>query len=359
MRLIAEATRVQPGGRHHALLKALRHARDPELIPLYDALIASQADSLQMHGLMGKAEVFAGTAGGGLPLRAVANVQGAAQQAELLAAAMDDDLLDLDEAAGVLNWKDADAGLRMVVATRLVADGRDTADIRRVLGESLNADHAGRRALAALLLAQLGEPGGRAALDEIAADDDAELLPVKVMLLTTAGEHDLTAAGPFATRIITTTQNPDLRLLALPASLRFGDDAAAVKQWHAMFANSEDTARRLRLALIGLQVSPDRDAADYAPIIADPNPLIRQIGTTSAAIAGDTPDKQTALLDLIETQYALTAAWIIRYAEDLETPQARQLTLLSVVVAVEEAMKRGEPTVPRGRRRCHPRAVRG
>ena len=159
MYLLQKATAVNRSGTHHRLLKALRHLQDPTLAPLFTDLSQRDRPSLRVHGVLGLAELSANHQ---LDLQHLMEIDPPALQAELISSALDAELMSLDDCERVLQWKGIDRGVKLVLATRLVEAGRfeDVALLR----EAMRDDMPVRRAMAAALLVQMGDPAGRAVL---------------------------------------------------------------------------------------------------------------------------------------------------------------------------------------------------
>jgi hypothetical protein len=99
--LIDRATAVQPGGRHHKLLRGLRHLRDPELKLLFLALSRHEHASLKMHGRLGLTELRTPQR---LTASSIAQVEASAVQARLISAGLDDKLIQPKAMRAMLDW---------------------------------------------------------------------------------------------------------------------------------------------------------------------------------------------------------------------------------------------------------------
>ena len=119
--------------------------------------------------------------------------------------------------------------VKLIVAAELMRRGGDPP--REGLRASLRSRNPGRRALAALLLHQLGGSDEGAAGEVLAELADAagsqrgggEAGVVAAMLLEAALRHDLTRAGPWALSLAADDEaDPRVRLLGLRVAMRFG-----------------------------------------------------------------------------------------------------------------------------------------
>ena len=138
--LLKSCTRVSRDGRHNMLLRALRHLADPDLAPLFDSLIASPYTPLRIHGFLGAAECSQKRE---LDLIRLASLPDPSEQAQIVSAAMDSDLLTTDQTRQILEWDGLDNAKGAVWRLR---HGR-TPGIRRYSGSppraSRRAAHSG------------------------------------------------------------------------------------------------------------------------------------------------------------------------------------------------------------------------
>ena len=114
--LLRRAATTQPDGSHHVMLRALRQLADPQLEPLFDHLASQESASLQIHGILGLAELEAGT----LDLDLLTLAEEPAVQAEIIASALESALIDLEQCQQLMQSPALDAGVRILLATRLV-----------------------------------------------------------------------------------------------------------------------------------------------------------------------------------------------------------------------------------------------
>ncbi|MEM6460084.1 MAG: hypothetical protein AAF710_11915, partial [Planctomycetota bacterium] len=177
LRLLDDAVTVQIDGRHHRLLRALRHLEDPTLRPLFVGLADGDHPSLRVHGLLGLAELDRPF---GLRPETVAAIERDDIRADLLSAALDGDLLTRATRSALLTWDGLDPAVGLLLLTRRIAEDGPTDDekLRARLRDGLTHEAPGRRGLAALLLHELGDPAGTATLQRLARGDDPDRLAV-------------------------------------------------------------------------------------------------------------------------------------------------------------------------------------
>lgn len=336
LRLLNDAVTVQLDGRHHVLLRALRHTKDPSLTPLFAGLAEpSRHPSLRVHGLLGLAEVGPE---GRLGLGQIAEVEQPNIQAELISAALDGGLIDHDTAWALLGWAGLDPSVKLLLAMPHVASGRFDAASPGYADLVLALDHPapGQRGLAALLLHETGDARGTAALYALCepTNEQAAADPICAMLLETAWTHGLRRSADWAFAVAQRETQPErVEMLALKTAIRFGAPGAE-NYWAAQLAEAQEPARRTRLALIGLEAAPWLDAARFAPLIESADTLESRVGHAAAAVSQRRPDAghaeaaQRAVADLLDTGHPQAWSWAGGYAEQTGAPGIARVVVL-------------------------------
>ncbi len=336
-------------GETHLMLRALRHLKDPALRPLFADLADRTEPLLRVHGLLGLAET---APDGLLDLGRVAALDDEMVLGQVVGAALDDELLTLDQARQMLAWSDLPLGVKIVLATRLVAaqdaDGpaaREAVDrnlLIPLLEQAASQGPLGQRGLAAVLLVELQEEGAMDLLTSIDRSEDVERTLVRTTLLKTAMRLGYRRIGPWALWISTEQTEPiRLRLLALQTALRFNapraDDA-----WKAMWYGHSDTAMRRRLAILRLQVAPWVDPAMFDLMDQPPaNPtdplldLIARAGRSIANADGAGVEQEAALTALAAVGQPLVNAVLISYAERHAPLQTAAPMLWAIIKAAD------------------------
>lgn len=341
VRLLEAGITPRRDGRHNALLRALRHLNTPSLRPLFARMAELEHPAIRVHGILGLAEVSDPPR---LGLSAVATIEATAVQAELLSAALDGELLADADARTLLGWSDLDAGVKLLILARMIEAGRFDEAHRPVLREAMASDNLARSSLAALLLLETGDEDAMDRLMSLRDAQDASRDRVQVMLLETALRHELGAIAPWASAVARdAAQDPRVRDLAMRAAMRFGD-RRAVDLWRSRLINEPELAERIRLALMGLHLSPWLDAGVFEPMIADDQPFIRQAGRTAAAVSRHDADRVVEVVELLQTYHPLAARWALTYAREVAAPEDAHQVLLGLVLLYEhgpEAGRRG------------------
>ncbi len=314
--LLQRATSGQDSSSYMMLL-ALRQLHDPALAPLFTALTRSDNPGLEVHGFLGMADCAAKPA---LDLAYLATVKDARLQAEMISAAMDNDLLTLDQAQQAISWPDLDMTVRLLVATRLLQK-HQFKDLD-LLHKAVASDNLGRQALGALMLTQLGQPEGPGLLAKINQSKDPRRDQVCDMALNVISKFEFAKCAPWALAVVTDKGTSTRTSLAgLQVALRFKVPGAEAL-FHREILSTTDGAQRIRLALVALGLSPWMDAAFYQPLTASADPLIHQMGLAGAAVAAK-QDIAANVIALVRIQHPLATDWALHYArQDAPLPDA-------------------------------------
>ncbi len=330
--LIHEAVTPKRDGSHEALLESLRHLRDPQLRPLYEALAKATQPSLQLHGLLGLIETDTSHQ---IDLEAIGQMSLAPLQAELIARALDEKLMSTDTAQQLLTWPGLEPAVKLIVATRMLAEGQFNDP--EIPAAALKGGNLGRRALAALLLAQLQDPRGPEALSELNASTEPQRDTVRAEMLQTAMRHKFNQAAPWAYAIATEPDvNSELQMLALNTGMRFGH-VPSMHLWNKQYqALTDNLPRRRRMGLLALTVAPYVKEGLFDVMISDSDTMLAAMGRAGKAIATESPEAADRIAELIELQHPILNKWVLRYAEHEASPQSAQFVLLGLIVAFEK-----------------------
>lgn len=341
VRLLRSAIQVSRDGRHNMFLRALRQMRDAQLEPLFSELFQSDHPSLKIHGLLGLAECKPAHE---LDLVRLAGIDSAPLQAEIVSAALDNELLGAESCKKLLGWQGLDAGVKIIVAAELVkarqlAPGQPGWD---VVKENLKADNIARRGLASLLLAQAGEASGLAELQAIDKSQDPKREATREMLLQTALRYELDKVGVWASGVAAEQGiNPRLSLLGLRTAMRFGAPGAT-DRWRQRYNSDPDIARRTQLALVAIQVSPWLEPAVFEPLTRSDDSMVKQIGITGAAIAGKKDIAATATA-LVQMDHPIVNDWALGYCRKTASPTDALAIMATVVTTADAGPERSKP----------------
>lgn len=333
--LLRTTTQVSQDGRHNLMLRALRQMRDPQLRPLFEKLSRSPHPALRIHGLLGLAECSEKRE---LDLLRFAEVDDAAVQAEVLSAAMDDNLLSDAQAAQLLQWPGLDNAVKVLAASHLVRRGKALAD-KSVLVEATKSELLARQALAHLLLLQTGEARSLDALIDLERSSDPKRDQVREMMLQTALRFEFNRAGPWALQVASERGiSSKLSLLALRVAMHF-EMRETIGIWTRLYRSDASTPQRMRLALIALYNAPQVDENITKVLLADDSESIQQIGKVTQAIATKTT-ATSHIIRLIELNLPLANSWALSYSHKEGPEEDAVRVLLSLILAANEGPAR-------------------
>lgn len=338
--LLRQCIVVDRQGTHNALLKAVRHMQDPLTGPLFEHLSRSEQPVLKIHGILGLAELSPQKQ---VDLALIAQIQDPAVQSTVITAAMDDKLLGNEQAKQMLAWDGLADEVKVLVAVRLLAAGEfDDTDM---LHDAMNhAKKLGGASLAALVLAQLGDPAGLEYLQQtLDRSDDEQRDAVRAMLLQTALRHAFDKAAGWALKVAKEPDvDPALGLLALRTAMRYSEPGAQ-SLWQTRYEEARDApADRVRLALTALHLSPWIGAASFDTLQQSDDPLLRAIGVTGGKIVAGSAEASDAITQLLEIGHPMVNNWALGYAREHASEADAQVILLGLILAYEHSPPRGK-----------------
>lgn len=320
------AMHIREDGAHHNLLQALRHLRDPELVPLFEYLAASGELDIRVHGMLGLVEI---NPTGTLPAALLSNLNDAKVESLVITAALDDELLPPEQAAQMLGQPQLDPGLRLVMVTRL--ERYDDPQQQEWLRTMLETENIGRRSYAALLLHQGGDKAGTDALTQLNQSDQANRNMIRAELLQNAMRHDMDRVVTWAHQI---SEEPDLHpvieLLVIRTMIQFGDERG-LQLWREKYESTGSLAQRIRLAATLLENAPQVEPDVYQPLLDADDPLLVQMGRTGQAIASGSPQLVEQVLALFEMGNPVINRWVMAYADADAGPENGAAILAGVI----------------------------
>ncbi len=328
--LLSKSVTVGQDRSFHEMLRALRHMRDPSLAPLWEHLAASDRAILQIHGILGLAEISPQKRA---DLKRIIGMTDALAQAELITAALDDKLLDADDCAQLVVSEGLDPAVRLLVANELVRQGKPLPP--KLLDEAVTSDNIGRQHLAALLQLQLGDPRGSTTLGALNKLSDEKRDGVRRMVLDTALKYEHDKIGPWAMEVASEPGlNPLLDGVALQAALRFKAPGAE-DLWQRQYQSSTDAAQQMRLALLAVRMSLWVNPRLFAPLKASTDPVLKQLGVAGEAISLK-QNVAPAVVGLVQLYHPAVNRVALAYAHEDATPQDAKVILLATILAYDQ-----------------------
>jgi hypothetical protein len=338
IRLLEQSIRLPTGDASGAvsLLPALRQLKDPDLRPLFTFLSRSDKPILQVHGILGLGELSEPAQ---IDIVLLAQVEDTAIAALILAEAIDNDLVTPAQIAEVLTWADLGIASRLIIATRMVGDGRF--DKPQLLSEALESNLLARRAIAALLLHELGDPAATAELEALNHSQDASRDAIRNEILKIAVRHNLGRIVDWAYAIaIEAEDGSALQLNALRAVLRFGHDQS-LSLWREQYQAADDIADRARLAFVALDLAPFVETQLFDPLVQSKDPMFSTLGRAGQAIAGRQDDRVDQIVALVQLDHPLGGRWAMDYAKRHADVDAAAEIYQAVILAANQGPAQG------------------
>ena len=327
--LLQDAIKAQPDYSQLPLVAGLRELKDPQLAPLFKRLRGMSQPDMKIQGLLGLAECEPKK---GLDIEFLATVKDPALLREMVVQAVDGKLLDDAMCQKMLTWPDFDEGAKVTLAAKLIHDKKfeDKEMLRKAAGSTL----LGRKAMASLLLLQLGEAEGLRTLEAVDQSTDPAREQVCAVVLNTADKLEFERVGPWALRLAKRLEPGNkLGLMALRLAMRF-KEPGAVEHWRAQMAGATDLAQKMRLALWALSVAQQVEPETFDPLIASADATIQQIGKTGKAVAAKA-QIAAAVGDLVKLNYPVATAWVLEYARDQASIEDAKAILIQVIQAYD------------------------
>jgi hypothetical protein len=339
--LIRKALLAHRDGRHNLLLRTLRQMRDPRLEPLFAACVVHDQPAMQFHGVLGLAELSAQRK---VDLALIADLKDPLTQAQIIGAALESNMLDLAQCRQILDSPGYDTAVRLVVATKLAAEGQLASF--SAISEAERSEKPAVRGMWALLKLQSGDSQALSVLRSIDETPDRNRDEIRAMLLQTAGSQKLSAVGPWALEIAAREREERaMAYLGLRVAMQFKTAGAAELWARRLAAARDDPADRIRLALMAADIAPQLDPDRFEALISDSDPVVSQLGRTGRALAAAQPPEKE-FMKLLELNHNVSSQWVLQQARRLPITQGRAV-LVALILNAE-----GEPNPPlyRGQR---------
>jgi hypothetical protein len=336
--LLDQTTQPYRDGRHNQMLLSLRQLGDKDLLPLFNALSQSRFPPQRVHGVLGAAELSPERR---IDLAVLAEIEDQRELIEVLSTAMDNEMIDKAGLSTMLGWESLPLGVKQAIALRLVSRGGviDAANYSAPLGEApgdeTDAGALLQYGLAALLLAETGEAQGEQALATLGTIDSSSAEAVLAQLFDGAMKHGLKSVGPMALSVAKDAdRGASLRMLGVQTAMRL-DAEGAGRYWQIMYANEQEPARRVRLALIALDAAGRIDTGLFDMLAASDDALLQNLGKAGRALATGQGDLADAFDPVLAMGQPLVNTWLVAHCRR-EKP-AGYPALLEAVITRHDA----------------------
>lgn len=293
------------------LMMALRGLRDPALRPLLSGLATSTRSDLRRHGLLGLAELEDPPK---LNLLSVSRLDDPVERAAIVGEAIRLKMIRPEALDALLEWRELDVFLELIVRGRMVVRGED-AGLDRVREHAEGTDSL-RAAMALLVLAQAGEPElARHAALRVTSPEQSELERnggVGILVEHLRRER-FDATGLFFEHLYSLYVPTDKALSAelLAVWLQIAPIQAG-SVWSERFAQAQDLSEKLRLVLGGLDAASDAEPSMFDLAVQDSSMLVRDLSRAAQAVALHDGALVLAMVDrLLDQQYDQAIAWCV------------------------------------------------
>ncbi len=246
VRALKAAIEPTRDGSNHKILLALRQLRDSDLTPLFEDLLDSNQPLLRIDALLALNELETGEA---VELRPILTRFNQRERLIAISALIDLDLLELPQARTVLDIEDLSEVEELMLLAHIIGTGEDTGLGSRIR-PLLEMDDPATRMIAALLLAEIGEPEHlQREMEAFQELDSQTKVLVGTALIDLANWHP-TREG--LTILGMATSDTDfvrsLRLAAADAALAC-ECPEGIEIWKAAGRNAKAAGDRSRLAV--------------------------------------------------------------------------------------------------------------
>lgn len=314
-------------GQHHALLVSLRSLRDPQLKPLFDALVHSPDFTTRMHGILGIAELT----DAGVDPALVASLGTTADRSTALRSAISLRLVPPQTAIELLKLPDLSALDRAALSAELFRMGKpiDPEVVRPALSDPSD-EVAG---LGAMLMLQAGDRGPWSAFVDRLMTRPAEIRnAVAGELGKAALTYRLVAAVPPLLALASRDGFAVPTRMAVNAAALSLDRDAGIAAWRDIIATDRAQSTLMRA---GLQMLAHEGAVPTEVVLSLRNgdALIQAIIDAIVSCSGTDPDAAAASLEaLIATGNRQAMEWAMRRGSMLP-PKAAARVLAAMFAA--------------------------
>lgn len=317
-RHLARTAAAQRDGSHLARLASLRQMSDPSLRPFFLDLIQSDQWQVQVHALLGLAEI---DEAGQLDPWLVTQVDPRAREI-VIANAIDQGLLQQEEIEELLSWRRLEPFPEaLLLAER---EGHDDDTVTR-LAALADASEVPVAAIAAALLSADGQDVHLSALsDRLDRLSTREQIENQLTMLEVIREFSISGATTWVESLLQERDLPEtVRFWAIYTMLTVDSDRG-VRHWSRHVNATLPRRHRVRFALQLLEsgAPPPPDAASR--LGADDDDLLLQI--LSAAQSIDRNEGAVSAVNaLIDTNHLKSLDWAIRMVRTLPTEKAKTI----------------------------------
>ena len=319
VRLLSQTVHTQRDGSHLAKLFALRQLGDPTLRPLFEQIVDHAEWQVQVHGVLGMAEVSPDRR---LDPRLVPRTAAAAHDA-IVASAIDLELIGPEEIAHLLDLDELSSVARMMLYAERTLQGNlpEAENIERFA----NSDRIQVAALASMLLKQRGRGYALTALQtRLAEESPARRDQLRLWLLESIRQYELDALFDWARTIAwDDEQRPELVDAAVWTCLHLRPEES-FELWRHRVHQIESRARQVHYILMLFATTGESLGEPWVAAFPSNGDLLSQLARLGRAKALNT-DRVTPMLALIDIGHGRTNQWLMAEAGRLSSDEAERV----------------------------------
>lgn len=318
-RNLVRSVTSQQDGSHLTRLSSLRVLRDPAMEDLFYKLIQHDEWQVQVHAMLGLAEINEQQS---IDPWLVTQIEPLARD-QVIANALDMDLLDTDGMKKILEWDHLESTNRLLLMAELQQAGEQI-DMERL--QDLSGDnYLVIAAMASLLIAEQGDTGPlseiRSRLQSAAPSERSNVLR---QLFEFIRIYELRSSVDWLDGILTNgVGDPELDYWGTFTLITL-DPIRGREHWNRMVGNSPTYRLRIRAGQQFLEAGLPSDAAARATLSAADDELIEKILDTADGIASN-QDVADRVIVLIDTGHPRMTEWAMRHARELPVEDARAI----------------------------------
>ncbi|MBM44553.1 MAG: hypothetical protein CMJ36_06045 [Phycisphaerae bacterium] len=319
-RHLARSAQAQRDGSHLIRLSSLRVLRDPQMQPLFYDLLQHKEWQVQVHALLGLAEIDPET---GLDPLLLTQVDPLARE-QAISTAIDMELLHPGGMEKLLEWNRLETPNRLLLMAELQKAGQPI-DVER-LHELADDNDLLIAGVASLLLAKSGDQDALSTIStRLKKATRTEREQVLQRMFDVVRIYEIDTAAEWLDDTLRRVEDNDLAYWGT-FSLMTMDPALGRPHWNRILGDDPTYHQRVRAGLQLLEAGLPVDASARKRLGADDDDLIDRMAATSNAIAAER-DVIGPMQSLIDTGHPQCIEWAIRHAQDLPRDQARTIYL--------------------------------
>jgi len=317
VRHMRRAVTAQSDGSHLARLFALRQLCDATLEPLFRRIAQHEPWPVQVHAILGLAEIAVTDTGSHIDPWLVRQVDTSAQQM-LIASALDMGLAGREQIQELLAWDELDSQSRLMLIGELMLDGVAAADTvdRSSVAKLAGSSHREIAGMASMLLAQLGDAAPFSAhADQLATLPNRDRNRHLLWMLEIVRQFELTVMEDWVRQTIETPGvDRDVKYWGVYTVLTL-DAREGAALWERHLGSDPGYGQQVRYGMLALAAGKEVPVRVYDRLDSK-EALVRRMVDVGRAMS-EGRNLMGPLIALIDLGHAKTATWAMQTLEEL------------------------------------------